>query len=780
MKKIILLLIINFCFLIQVVFAASSSFYIKKIEMIGLQRISNETVYSYLPVKVGDSLTSEKTSNIIKSLYNTGFFAHISLSRMDNTLIIHVVERPTIGQLKITGNSTIPKDKLTEVMNSVNVAEGRVYDPAILDRVKQSLLNQYYELGRYNARVDIHVSSMPRNRVLVQIIISEGLVAKVHGINIIGNHTFSEKELDKNLALSTPGLFTIFTQKDRYSEEKLQQSLENLRNFYLDHGYIRFKVISSQVEVTPDRKSIFITVVIDEGAQYTVSGFDVAGDLILPRDKVINFIKIKPGDVFTRKAVMDAEKVITDALGEKGYIFADVVMQPKMDDIRHQVFLVFYVKPGKLTYVRYITYSNNTKTNDVVLRREMEQMESSLAQTKLLQQSKRRLNRLPYIKEVEMSVQPVPESDDQVDINYKVTEDSAAAASFNIGYSQLDHFLIGAGLNQKNFLGTGNTLGFNFTRSRYQQFYGIQYVNPYFTPDGVSRALSFSYSRFEPKWNNSTQSYSTNQYTFADVYSFPLGQELGVFNRLQLGYGYENTVINLNSDPSKVSEQVDDFVEDHGRHFQQIDLISSFSRDSRDRYIFPTSGMLHSIGANVYLPAQKDGLTYYIIDYKMRSYYPLPYSFIYMSRAEIGYGNSNDGPTNFPFYKNFYAGGIDSVRGYEGNTLGPRDHSPDPYTKSKPTGGNLLVDGSLGLAIPNHLSSNLRTSVFVDAGNTYDTFDNKQYNGTGSGPIRFSSGLEADWLTPMGLIDISYARPLNHRQGDHDEYFQFALGANFG
>ncbi len=774
MKKIILLLIISFYFLINVAFAASSSFYIKKIEIVGLQRVSSETVYSYLPVKAGDHLTPAQTADIIKALYNTGFFDHISLSRINNILVIHVVERPTIGQLKITGNSTIPKDKLKEVMTGVNVAEGRVYDRAVLDRVTQSLLNQYYELGRYNARVDVRISPMPRNRVLVQIIISEGLVAKVRGINIIGNHTFSQKELDKKLTLSTPGLFTIFTQKDRYSAEKLEQSLENLRNFYLDHGYIRFKIISSQVEVTPDRKSIFVNVVIDEGAQYTVSGFDVTGDLILPRDKMISFIKIKPGNIFTRKAVMAAEKAITDALGEKGYISADVIMEPKIDDVRHQVFLVFHVKPGKLTYVRYITYSNNTKTNDVVLRREMEQMESSLAKTKLLAQSKRRLNRLPYIKDVDMSVQPVEGSDDQVDINYKVTEDSAATASFNIGYSQLDHFLIGAGLNQKNFLGTGNTLGFDFTRSHYQQYYGIHYVDPYFTPDGVSRSLSFSYSRFDPNWSNSTQSYSTNQYTFADVFSFPLGQELGVFNRLQLGYGYENTLISLNSDPAEVSEQVADFVEKHGRHFQQIDLISSFSRDSRDRYIFPTSGMLHSIGANVYLPAQKDGLTYYILDYKTRAYFPLPYNFVSMARTEIGYGNGSDGPTNFPFYKNFYAGGIDSVRGYEGNTLGARD------SNNKPTGGNLLVDGSLGLAIPNHVSSNLRTSVFIDAGNTYDTFNNEQYDGTGSGPIRFSSGIEADWLTPMGLIDVSYAHPLNHRQGDHDEYFQFSLGANFG
>jgi len=772
MKKIILLIILLNA--IVTTAYALETVVVKKIEIVGLQRISPETVETYLPIKPGEKLTPSQTTDIIKALYNTGFFDHIRLSRENNTLIITVVERPTIGKLSITGNSVIPKDKLTQVMNSVNVAEGRVYDRAILDKIKQSLLNQYYALGRYNARVDVTVAPMERNRVQVNIVISEGLIAKVRSINIIGHTVFTEKVLEKQLDISTPGLFTFFNQKDRFAQEKLDSSLENLRNFYLDHGYLHFEVKSYSVEMTPDRKSIFLTIVIQEGAQYTVKGFDIRGDLILPKEKLMPLVTTKPGSIFSRKSVVSSEKAISEALGNKGYISADITMNPEVDETLKQAFLVFMVRPGKLTYVRHIYFTDNTKTNDVVLRREVEQMEAGLAQTKLLDQSKKRLQRLPYVKQVDVSVVPVEDSDDQVDLNYKVTEDSAATMNFSIGYSQLDHFLVGAGINQKNFLGTGNTLGFNFTRSRYEQYYGIHYIDPYFTADGISRALTVSFSKFDPKWANSSQSYTTNQYTFTDVYSIPLGQELGVFNRLQLGYGYENTMITLSND-HQVSEQVQDFVDDHGRHFQQIDLLMGFSRDSRDRYIFPTSGLFHSITGNVFLPAQDDGLTYYVLDYNTKLYNPLPYNFIAIARGQVGYGNSfNGGPTNFPFYKNFYAGGIDSVRGYDGNTLGPRD------SNNKLTGGNFLVDGSLGLVIPNHISDNLRTSVFMDAGNVYETFNNKQFDGTAAGPIRYSTGLEVDFLTPMGLINLSYARPINHRQGDHDEYFQFALGANFG
>jgi outer membrane protein insertion porin family len=772
MKKYFLLVILLLNVILPTVWAADS-FVVRRIRVDGLQRITPETVYSYLPVHEGQSLHSSQTGAIISSLYKTGFFERISLAREGNVLVIKVVERPTIGQLKISGNSVIPKDKLTTVMKSVDIAEGRVYNSAVLEKIKQSLLNQYYELGRYNARVDITVTPMDRNRVLVQIVISEGLVTKVRHINIIGNHVFSEKTLDKQLEVTTPGLFTFFTQTDRFSQEKLDTSLDNLRNYYMDHGYIKFAVKSSQVAMTPDRKSIYITVVIDEGEQYKVKGYAFTGDSILSNDEMSKLVTVKKGDVFSRQSVINSEKAISDALGDKGYVFAAVSLEPNVDEAKKEVFLTFNVKTGRRAYVRHIYFSENTRTNDVVLRRELLQMESSVVSTGKLAQSKQRLSQLAFLKDVQMTIVPVQNSNDQVDVNYKVTEDSAAQANFSIGYSQLDGVILGAGLNQKNFLGTGKTVGLNFTKSKLQQYYGINYTDPYYTPDGISRSINISASKFDPTRAGLSHSYSTDQYDASVVYGIPIWQEQNAIDRLQLGYGYENTLVNL-STRYPVSTQVQDFVNQHGRHFAQIDLIAGISRDSRDKAIFPTKGTLHTLGLDVYLPATSKSLKYYTVAYNGKWYFPLNDSFIATARGQAAYGTGFSGAKAFPFFKNYYAGGIDSVRGYEASTLGPEDSNGDP------SGGNLLLTAGIGLIFPNHISDNLRTSLFVDGGNVYNTYNNRPQGGTASGTIRYSTGVEADWLTPLGLVDVSLAKPINLKPGDNQEMFQFSLGANFG
>jgi len=750
---------------------AAETFVIRKISIEGLQRISSETVYTYLPVKSGETLRPEKTGAIISALYQTGFFEHISLARDGNTLIIKVVERPTIGRLKISGNSSIPSDKLTTVMRGVGVAEGRVYNEVVLEKIKQSLLEQYYSVGRYNARVDVFVSTMERNRVLVKIEISEGLIAKVKRINIIGNHVFSEDTLDKQLDLTTPGITTFFTQTDRYTQEKLDSSLEKLRNYYMDRGYLKFAVKSSQAAITPDRKSIFLTIVVDEGVIYTVKGVNIVGDTILPREELLRKVDIQPGTTFSRKTVMDGEKTISDALGSKGYIFTTVTLEPKIDEATKQVYLTYHVKPGKRAYLHHVYFTDNAKTNDEALRREVQQMEGAPVSTVKLEESKHRLSLLPYIRNVDMNVEPVPGTDDNVDVNYKVTEENAAQATFSVGYSQLDHVILGAGLNQKNFLGTGETLGLNFSRSRYQQFYGISFIDPYYTPDGISRSINVSASKTDPRAANLTRSYNSDQYAASVIYGIPLGQEQNVFNTLQLGYGYEQTLIRLSN---SVSQQVQAFVNNHGRHFQQVDLIAGLSRDSRDKAIFPTIGAMQTVSGNFYLPVTGQSLRYYTLGYSGKWYHPIAGKFIATARGDLGYGTAFSGSQNYPFFKNFYAGGIDSVRGYEGNSLGPKDSNTDP------TGGNALADASVGLIFPNYISDNLRTTLFVDGGNVYNTFNNRKYQGTASGGLRYASGIEADWLTPLGLIDVSVAKALNPQRGDSTEFFQFSLGANFG
>ncbi len=773
MKKIIYLIVLS-ALLLGGCAWAQRTFVVKRIEFQGLQRISSEAAASYLPIKRGQTLQAGKTAEIVRALYKTGFFDHISLSQVNDTLIINVRERPTIGQLKISGNSVVPTDKLTSVMRTLDVAEGRIYNPAVLEKIKQSLLNQYYQLGRYNARVDIYVTPMTRNRVLVKIDISEGLVAKIHRISIIGNHAFDESTLINNMDISTTGLFTFITQSDRYAEEKLEASMEKLRNYYLDRGYLRFEVKSSQAQVTPDRKSVYITIVISEGQPYTVENVDLTGDLLIPREELIKLVTIKPGETFSRQKVLDSEKAITTAYGEKGYMFASITLRPQINDATHKVSLLFDIKSGKRAYVRQVTFTDNTRTNDVVLRREIQQMEAAPASTTKLEESKQRLLLLPYIKEAEMSLHPVPGVDDQVDVNYKVKEDNSAQASFKVGYSQVYGVILGAGLNQKNFFGTGNTFGINLSRSKYEQFYGIDYTNPYYTEDGISRSFNFSISRVDPNGAGVDAGYTSNEFNLGVLYGIPIGQEQGVFNRIQAGVSYQNLLVHLIS--GKVSNQVNQFINRHSRHFQEADFRLGYSRDSRDRALFPTRGGIQALYLDAYAPLDRQSVGFYTLNYSGRWYQPLTNQFIAMGKANFAYGSGfGGGARDFPFFKNYYAGGIDTVRGYQGYSLGPRD------SRGNPIGGNMLANGTLGLIFPNYISDNLRTSVYFDAGNVYSSLNNISFGGqsTNTGPLRYSAGIDALWLSPFGLVEVTIAQPLNRRPHDERKTFDFSLGANF-
>lgn len=774
MKKIIALLLLQLSFIGSAF--ALQSFVVNKIEIQGLQRISPSTVLNYLPVKRGQTFSAGSSAEILRALYKTGFFENITLSRDGNTLIIHVTERPTIGQLKITGNSIIATDKLTTVMKSVDVAEGRVYNPAVLEKIKQSLLNQYYQLGRYNARVNISVSPMPRNRVLVKIDISEGLVAKVRGISIIGNKVFDEATLIKQMDIKTSSLLSLqlLTQTDRYSEERLEASVDKIRGFYMDHGYIRFEAKSAQAEVTPDRKSVYITIVVSEGEPYSIESYEIQGKMVVPREELLKRVKIKPGETFSRTKVIETQKAITEYLGEKGYLFTRISVRPQVNEKTRKVILVFDVTPGKRAYVRQVTFSENNRTNDVVLRREVVQMEAAPASTAKLETSKRNLLMLPYIKEAELSVKPVPGKEDQVDINYKVKEETAGQVSFKVGYSQMNGPILGAGVNQKNVFGTGNTLGLNFSRSKVEQVYNIDYTDPYYTPEGISRSFNFLVSRVDPgETQRVNNGYTMNQYQLGVAYGIPMGLDPDVYSRLHVGLNYENILITTIS--GKESNQVKSFVQNHGRHFQQADIRLGYSRDSRDKAIFPTRGTLQTLFLDTFAPLDRNSLSFYTLNYFGKWYQPLTDQFIFLGKANFGYGNAFNGDRNFPFFKNYYAGGIDTVRGYQGYTLGPRDSNFMAY------GGNILANASISLIFPNYISDNLRTSVFFDAGNVYSSLNNRSFGGQSinSGPIRYSTGLEVDWLTPFGPVQLSLAQPINKRKHDEKEIFQFSLGANF-
>jgi outer membrane protein insertion porin family len=769
--KIFSFLILSMLLLVQA--HAAGQFQVNDIEIQGLQRISPTTVRHYLPVKRGQSLSADQTAKLIRALYKTGFFERITLARRGAVLIVRVVERPIIGFLKISGNSAVPTDKLDTVMKNVDIVEGRTYNPVMLEKIKQGLLNQYYQLGYYNARIDVDTAPLPGNRISIKITISEGVVATIRGVYIIGNHAFNELQLQKQLTLSMPSLFSFLTQSDRYSEEKLEESLEKLRNFYLDHGYLKFAVKSAQAEITPDRKSIYVVITIDEGKPYSIKGYELSGQTLLSREDLAAKVTIKPAAIFSRQAIIDSERGITEAFGNEGYLFASISVDPQVDEKTQQVFLKFMINPGKRVYVHHLSFLDNHRTNDDALRREMTQMEGGPGSTTRLEESKHRLSLLPFIKDVQMSVKPVPDTDDQVDVVYKLTEDSSAQASLTASYSMTDRLGFGVGLNQKNFFGTGNTLGINFNENHYEKYYSVAYSDPYYTIDGISRDISAYISRVNPAGANLTKAYTSNDYGAAVTYGVPIGQEKGVFSRFYFGFGYENTLIHLTAQPTN---QVLYFVGEHGRHFQQAHLHTGLTRDSRDKAIFPTVGGLQKLFGDVYLPLDSGSLKYYQVSYEGKWYYPLGRGFIGTARAIADYGNSFEGIEGYPFFKNYYAGGFDSVHGYEGNTLGPRDSNDNPF------GGNLLTVGGIGLIIPNYVES-LRTIAFLDAGNVFTGINNRKFGGgsTGSGPVRYSTGLEADWLAPMGFaIGFSYAKPLNRQPGDKDQRFQFSLGANLG
>lgn len=754
---------------------AQQDFVVRSIEVEGLHRLSSQTVYSKLPFKRGDTLTQAKASATIRALYQTGLFEQVNLHRDGNTLIIRVSERSVIGQLKISGNSLIPTDKLKPVLLSMDIAEGRIYNAASLEKIKLGLLSQYYQLGRYNARVDIKVTPLPRQRVLVNVEISEGLVAKVRGINIIGNHAFHTKKLINQMDLRTPGIISLITQTDRYSDEKMESSIEKLRNYYLDRGYVQFQIKSSQAEVTPDRKAVYVTIVINEGAVYRVGEVTVSGEFPVPREDVQKLVRIKRGSIFSRQAVVETQKIINKLYGSKGYLFAMIGVKPAVDEASKTISLTFDIQSGKKTYVRKISFSENQRTNEKVLRREVQQLEAAPASSVRLDESKQRLQLLPYIKQADMAINPVAGKDDQVDVDYKVKEDSATTASLKLGYSQLYHLVLGASFNQKNFLGTGEIFGMNLTQSRFQQLFAVDFTNPYYTEDGISRSFNFSLSRIDPKGAGLSRAYTANEMNFGVSFGIPIGQEAGAFSRLFVGMNYEDTVLHLNHDSRfNIPTQISQFVNNHGRHYQELDFKMGAVRDSRDRALFPTRGTVQTLYLDAYAPIAQ-GVAFYSLNYAGKAFYPLTEQFILTGKANLGYGNGFKGLQDFPFFKNYHAGGIDSVHGYYGLTLGPRDSNHDPF------GGNMLATASVGLIFPNYISDSLRTSIFVDGGNAWLGENNREFGGnsTNAGPPRYSTGIQADILTPFGPISLSLAKPLNAHKGDDLEYFQLSFGANF-
>jgi outer membrane protein insertion porin family len=755
------------------------AFLINRIEIRGLHGISRDTVLSYLPINTGQTLNAEQSSQIIDMLYATGFFSNVSLAEQGNTLIITVEERLTIAEVTVKGNKEIPKDKLNDILKKIGLVQGQLFDKSILDRFIAQLRSQYDGMGKYSARVTPVLTPQSNNRVAIRIDISEGLTVQVGGISIIGNQAFSERKLLSTLPLSAPHVWSVFTNSDQYNQSKLAAALQALQSYYLDRGYLKFKIDSTQVTLTPNRKTAYIIIHITEGPLYRIRGYETTGRLVIEQSKLqAAFLPLKTGEIFSRKKITEVEQAIKKQLGDFGYIFATVNTLPDIDEKNKTVFLTFYIDPGNRIYIKRINILGNLKTQDQVFRRLLRQQEGSLISEADVKESLRQLSLTGFLEgEPQVALTPIPDYSDQVDLDININEAHAAQALFSLGYGT-NGAVLGASLNQNNVFGTGNQLGLNFNNTRANTIYSISYNNPYYTLDGIQRGFDLFYQRATPS-NLNTTTYNTNTYGGDLHYSIPFDAQ---GDTLQLSGGLQKLQLNL---PvfSQLSSEVQQFVTVHGTQFNQLLFTVGWVRNGLDRLVFPEKGLYQNANMQLVLPAGKP-LEYYKTNYTGMAYYPVGYGFKVQGRLSLGYGDGFDSTQGLPFFANYYAGGIGTdgqVRGYQISSLGPKD------SNGYPLGANIMTVGSVAILfpMPAAVSEKVRTSVFVDAGNVYSTLGVSQPNqprgGTASGPLRYSTGIDVDWRVPVFNVTLSFslAKAINPKLGDQIQIFQFNIGTGF-
>lgn len=745
---------------------ADQGFVVRDIKVTGLKRVSVGTVLNYLPVQVGEEVDSDSTPRIIRALYETGFFQSVVLERQGSVLIVQVVERSTIGSVSVLGNKEIPDDKMKIILKEIGLVKGQVFQRSSLELLKKNLKQAYNARGKYNARITSKITQLTENRVAISVDISEGRVSRIKAIKIIGNHDFETHELLDQLTLTSSNVFTYFSKKDQYSKASMDASLEALRSFYLDRGYIKFKIVSSQVLLAPDRKDVFINIHIEEGPQYRLSGFELVGKMVVPKEKLKPLVQVEKGDVFSRKKVTESISEIGLALGDVGYGFPAVNADPQVDEVTKTVFIRFMIDPGRHVYVRRINFHGNTKTSDDLLRNIIRQNEGSLLSLHNIKESERQLRLLSYLKDIDIKTTPIPGANNQVDLDVQVEEAPSAEASASVGYGTTG-YQANAAFNQYNFMGTGRTVGFGFNSSLWGQSYSFNYYNPFYTKTGVGRGINIYFNTVSPK-HLDVSSYNSDRYGGDVNYSVRLSDA----SSFQFGYGYQGLDVRS---VGRV-QQIQNFVDLYGRQFNQVRLSSAWVRNTYDRMPYPTNGTNQQAGILFSLPASTNSLNYYKMTYQAHTYYPLFKGFLFSGLGNIGYGNTYT-RQGLPFYENFFAGGIaqpGQVRGYDSYSLGPNDNTGHSL------GANLLINGSAGLVLPYPFSrETIRTSLFVDAGNVFAEGIPAPLTGTPAGPMRFSGGISLEWRSPMGPLAFSVAAPMNKQPTDQPQYFQFSASTGF-
>jgi outer membrane protein insertion porin family len=759
-------------------------FQVEDIRIEGLQRVSAGTVFASLPVSVGDLVDETGIQDATRSLFRTGYFADVVMARENGILVIGLVERPAVTEINLEGNKAIETDQLLDALRDNGLAEGQIFRQVILEGMTQELQRQYVSQGRYGALVKTEVKQLPRNRVAVNIDIDEGDVAKIRHINIVGNKDFSEEELLDTFEQNTTGWLSWISSDDKYAREKLSGDLESLETFYLDRGYLKFEVESTQVSISPDKESVYITININEGDVYKISGIELSGELKISEPQARALILMREGMIFSQALMTTSSEYITRRLGNEGYTFAEVQGYPEVDEEDKTATVTFVVTPGMRAYVRRVEFRGNTKTADEVLRREMRQMEGASANNALIELSKVRLERLGYFKEVSVENLPVAGSNDQIDVVYSVEEQPSGSVGASVGYAQGTGLILGGNLNENNFLGTGKQVGVGINRSTYQSSLNFSYTEPYFTVDGVGVGYSV-YARETDYDRINVASFSTNTYGATVNWSYPISE----IQRIGLGLGYENLDLRTGL---YASREIADFVDANGDNFDVFSLNVNWMKSTLNRGIFATRGSSQRLNLDLTVPGS--GLEYYKFVYSAEHLRGLTNSLTLKLRADLGYGESYGETTQLPFFKNFYGGGFGSVRGFKRNTLGPQDtpcNFRDPPCNTSfiddpdPIGGNVKVELGAEIIFPLPFLKDQRSvqsSLFFDAGNIFNTKCGESQISCYKpdvGEMRYSVGLGATWLSGFGPITFSLAKPLNANEFDETEVFQFSLGNQF-
>jgi len=758
----------------------------------GAQRISEGTIYNYLPINIGDTLTDQRVQEAIRAIYSTGFFRDVEFRRDGDVLLIAVLERPSIEDFTISGNKDIETEQLEASLRDVGLSQGKVFDRSVLEEVKQALTEQYYSQGKYGVSIETPIEVLPDNRVRVSIEIIEGERAKIRQVNIVGNTSFDDEEILDSFELQTGNLLSFMRNDDRYSKQALEGDLETLRSFYMDRGFADFRWDSVQVAISPDKRDIFITVNITEGDRYTISDVKLAGQMVVPEEDLRALIYTGPGQIYSQGVLTLSEEFMRARLGQDGYAFAQVQAVPELDRDTKEASVTFFIEPQNRVYVRRINFNGSDTVNDEVFRREMRQLEGSYLSNSLVNRSQELLRRLPYVQSVEYETTPVLGSPDLVDIDFEIEEGLPGTFGGGIGYSETWGAQLNANFVHSNFMGTGDRISANISGGEFATVTTFNYTEPYRTIDGLSRTLTLSFRDIE-QFTSASSAFSTETFTLGADWSYPITD----YQRLRFGFAIQQAEL-ITSQFS--SRQALEWVTSNGEPLdipgdgffgtsvRSLEFNTGWSYESRNRFLFPTRGTRLGINLTAAIPGSE--VEYYVVAVDFAKYIPLWGRWIFRVNSELAFGDAYGETTALPPYRNFFAGGPGSVRGFKESRLGPKDSFNNPY------GGNLKIATQFELIvpIPEKLAASTRVSMFYDIGNVFSTggvtfFDRLGAETTEyeyrSGNLRQSVGVAVEWLAPLGLLRFSYSFPLNASETtdrffeDETEEFQFTIGQAF-